>query len=113
MKISIIGVGYVGLATATVFAELGNDVVGADIDKNKIEKLNQGIMPIFEPGLKELVERNLKEKRLKFTNNNRETIEHGEIIFQRKSDLRHNHCWPTFISPNSICPFEDNMAKIM
>ncbi len=81
MKISIIGVGYVGLATATVFAELGNDVMGADIDKTKIEKLNQGIMPIFEPGLKELIERNTKEKRLKFTHNNKEAIEHGEIIF--------------------------------
>ncbi|MCH7850088.1 MAG: UDP-glucose 6-dehydrogenase, partial [Nanoarchaeota archaeon] len=58
MKISVIGTGYVGLATATVFAELGNDVIAADIDKDKIEKLNKGIMPIFEPGLKELVKRN-------------------------------------------------------
>jgi len=81
MKISIIGVGYVGLATATVFAEFGNDVVGADVDKDKIEKLNDGIMPIFEPGLKELVERNIKEKRLRFTNENRKAIEHGDVIF--------------------------------
>ena len=63
MKISVIGTGYVGLATATVFAELGNDVIAADIDKDKIEKLNKGIMPIFDPGLKELVERKIKEKR--------------------------------------------------
>jgi len=81
MKISVIGCGYVGLATATVFAELGNNVIGADIDKEKIEKLNKGIMPIFEPGLKELVERNLKEKRLRFTHNNKEAIEHAEVIF--------------------------------
>jgi len=81
MKISIIGTGYVGLSTATVFAELGNDVIGADIDKDKIENLNRGIMPIFEPGLKELVERNIKEKRLRFTHNNKEAIDHGEIIF--------------------------------
>ncbi len=81
MKISVIGTGYVGLATATVFAELGNEVIGADIDKDKIEKLNNGIMPIFEPGIKELVERNIKEKRLSFTNNNKEAIDHGEVIF--------------------------------
>src|SRR3989338_3071571 len=81
MSISVIGCGYVGLATATVFAELGNNVIGADIDKEKIEKLNKGIMPIFEPGLKELVERNLKEKRLRFTHNNKEAIEHAEVIF--------------------------------
>ena len=74
MKISVIGTGYVGLATATVLAELGNNVIGADIDKEKIENLNKGIMPIFEPGLKELVERNIKEKRLRFTHDNKEAI---------------------------------------
>ncbi len=81
MKISVIGTGYVGLATATVFAELGNDVIGADIDIDKIDKLNNGIMPIFEPGLQELVERNVKEKRLRFTHNNKEVIGHGDVIF--------------------------------
>lgn len=81
MKISIIGVGYVGLTTATVFAELGNDVIGTDVDKEKIENLNKGIMPIFEPGLKELVERNTKENRLKFTQYNKEAIKHGDVIF--------------------------------
>jgi UDPglucose 6-dehydrogenase len=81
MKIAVIGVGYVGLSTATIFAELGNDVIAADIDKEKIENLNKGIMPIFEPGLKELVERNLKEKRLRFTHDNKEVIKHGDVIF--------------------------------
>jgi len=81
MKIAVIGVGYVGLSTATVFAELGNDVIAADIDKEKIENLNKGIMPIFEPGLKELVERNIKEKRLRFTHDNKEVIKHGDVIF--------------------------------
>ncbi|MBW2976318.1 UDP-glucose/GDP-mannose dehydrogenase family protein [Candidatus Woesearchaeota archaeon] len=81
MKISIIGCGYVGLSTATVFAELGNSVVAADADKGKIDNLNKGIMPIFEPGLKELVERNAREKRLRFTHDNKEAIEHGEVIF--------------------------------
>lgn len=81
MKVSVIGTGYVGLATATVFSELGNEVIGADIDKDKIDKLNKGIMPIFEPGLKELVERNMKEKRLRFTHENSIAINHGDIIF--------------------------------
>ena len=81
MKISVIGVGYVGLATAAVLAELGNDVIAADIDKEKIDNLNNGIMPIFEPGLKELVARNVKEKRLRFTHDNKEVIKHGGIIF--------------------------------
>lgn len=81
MNISVIGTGYVGLGTAAVFAELGNNVVGADIDEDKINKLNKGIMPIFEPGLKELVIRNAREGRLKFTHNNEEAIKHGEVIF--------------------------------
>lgn len=81
MNISVIGTGYVGLGTAAVFAELGNNVIGTDIDKAKIEKLNKGIMPIFEPGLKELVIRNVKEKRLRFMHDNREAIRHGEVIF--------------------------------
>ena len=81
MKVSVIGVGYVGLSTATVFAELGNDVIGADIDAEKIKKLNKGIMPIYEPGLKELVLKNIKEKRLRFTHDNKEAINHGEVIF--------------------------------
>jgi len=81
MKISVIGVGYVGLSTAAVFAELGNEVIAADVDKVKIDNLNKGIMPIFEPGLKEIVEKNVKEKRLKFTNDNKEVIKHGDVIF--------------------------------
>src|SRR3989344_4421013 len=81
MKIAVIGVGYVGLATAAVLAELGNDVIAADIDKKKIDNLNSGIMPIFEPGLRELVARNIKEKRLIFTHDNKGVIRHGEIIF--------------------------------
>ena len=81
MKIAVIGVGYVGLGTAAVFAELGNDVIGADIDKNKISSLNKGIMPIYEPGLKELVDRNISKKRLRFTSDNKEAIRHADIIF--------------------------------
>ncbi len=81
MKISVIGTGYVGLATAAVLAELGNDVMAADVDRKKIDGLNKGIMPIYEPGLKELVERNVREKRLAFTYDNKEVIRHGDVIF--------------------------------
>jgi len=81
MKISVIGTGYVGLATATVLAELGNDIMAADVDKKKIDGLNNGIMPIFEPGLKEMVERNVRENRLKFVSDNKMVIGHGDVIF--------------------------------
>lgn len=81
MKISVIGVGYVGLATATVLAELGNNVIAADADKGKIDDLNKGIMPIFEPELKDLVEKNSKSGRLRFIHDNTGAIEHGDVIF--------------------------------
>ncbi|MCH7881068.1 MAG: UDP-glucose/GDP-mannose dehydrogenase family protein [Proteobacteria bacterium] len=81
MNISAIGAGYVGLSTATVFAELGNNVIVADISKEKINNLNNGVMPFFEPGLKELVIKNVKEKRLKFVDKNNYAIEHGDVIF--------------------------------
>lgn len=81
MKIGIIGTGYVGLSTATVLAELGNDIMAADSDKRKIDNLNKGIMPIYEPGLKELVEKNVREKRLTFTHDNKKVIQHGDVIF--------------------------------
>src|SRR3972149_33815 len=67
MKIAVIGTGYVGLVTGTCFADSGNDVTCVDIDKAKIEMLNQGHLPIYEPGLAELVERNAASGRLKFT----------------------------------------------
>ena len=66
-QICVIGVGYVGLVTAACFADLGNRVIGLDISKDRIEGLNRGEMPIYEPGLKELVERNVSAGRIKFT----------------------------------------------
>ncbi len=68
MKISIVGTGYVGLVTGTCFSEVGIDVHCVDIDKSKVDKLNQGIIPIYEPGLEEMVERNVAKKRLFFYN---------------------------------------------
>ena len=67
MNISIIGTGYVGLVTGTCFAETGNDVICVHIDEKKVEKMKAGVVPIFEPGLEVLFERNTKNGRLKFT----------------------------------------------
>jgi len=67
MKICVLGTGYVGLVTAAVFAELGNQVAGLDIDKKKIAGLQAGKVPIYEPGLEQLVGKNLNSGRLSFT----------------------------------------------
>ena len=80
-KITVIGVGYVGLVTGTCLAELGNKVIGVDIDEKRIKDLNKGIIPIYEQGLEELVKKNLKEERLKFTVDAAEAIKNSEIVF--------------------------------
>ena len=67
MRVAVIGTGYVGLVTGTCFAEMGNTVWCVDVDEKKIEKLKNGIIPIYEPGLSEMVERNYKTKSLHFT----------------------------------------------
>jgi UDPglucose 6-dehydrogenase len=81
MKIAVVGTGYVGLVTGTCFAETGNTVTCVDIDTNKIEKLKNGTITIFEPGLEILFERNLKQGNLKFTTSLSEGIEGAELIF--------------------------------
>lgn len=81
MKISVIGSGYVGLVAGTCFAESGNDVICVDNDINKIRVLRKGQTPIYEPGLEELLKKNIKEKRLKFTNDLEKAVKHSEIIF--------------------------------
>ena len=81
MKISVIGTGYVGLVTGTCLAETGNEVICVDIDKDKVEKMRNGVVPIYEPHLDVLFERNIKANRLKFTTSLNEGLEHGEIIF--------------------------------
>lgn len=81
MKIAVIGTGYVGLVTGTCFAETGNDVTCVDIDKNKVEKMRNGIVPIYEPHLDVLFERNIKQGRLKFTTELKEAVNDAAIIF--------------------------------
>ena len=81
MKICVIGSGYVGLVSGACFSELGNKVVCVDVDKQKIENLKKGIIPIYEPGLEELIFRNFKQKRLNFSNNISSSIRSSDIIF--------------------------------
>ena len=81
MRISVIGTGYVGLVTGTCLAESGNDVICMDIDAGKIEKLNNGIVPIYEPGLEELIKRNMTHGRLSFTTTIEHAVRNSEVIF--------------------------------
>ncbi len=80
-RICVIGVGYVGLVTATCFADLGNQVINLDIAEDKIEKLKQGELPIYEPGLEEMVHRNISAGRLTFTTSYAEAVPGAEFIF--------------------------------
>ena len=81
MKVTVIGTGYVGLVTGTCLAELGNHVICLDIATEKIRSLNSGIVPIYEPGLDEMIHRNRLDGRIEFTSDTSKAIEHGEIIF--------------------------------
>jgi len=81
MKIAIIGTGYVGLVAGTCFADSGNDVVCVDIDERKIRALEMGEIPIYEPGLEELVRRNVKEKRLSFTTELAKAVAPSQVVF--------------------------------
>ena len=80
-QICVVGVGYVGLVTATCFADLGNRVIALDVNQEKIKALKHGKLPIYEPGLKELVERNVQAKRLTFTTSYAEGLEGTEFAF--------------------------------
>src|SRR4030066_2368609 len=97
-QICVIGVGYVGLVTAACFADLGNRVIALDINEERIAGLNRGEMPIYEPGLEELVQRNIKAGRLTFTTSYSEGLDGTEFAFiavgtpsgvDGEADLRH------------------------
>lgn len=81
MRITIIGTGYVGLVTGACFAEVGHNVICVDCDAKKVEMLNAGGIPIYEPGLEDLVKENVAEGRLTFTNSTKEGVENSDIIF--------------------------------
>lgn len=81
MKIAVVGTGYVGLVTGTCFAETGNDVICVDIDEAKVKKMRNGEVPIYEPHLDVLFERNIKQGRLSFTTNLAEAVKDAKIIF--------------------------------
>ena len=81
MKIAVIGTGYVGLVTGTCFAHMGNEVICVDIDEKKIENLKKGIIPIYEPGLKEMVLENYEKKTLFFTTDIKEALDRSNICF--------------------------------
>lgn len=81
MRISVIGTGYVGLVTGTCLAETGNEVICVDIDEAKVERMRNGEVPIYEPHLELLFERNIKANRLRFTTSLDEGLAHAEIVF--------------------------------
>jgi len=81
MKIAVVGTGYVGLVTGTCLAETGNGVICVDIDKNKVEKMKNGIVPIYEPHLDVIFERNIKQNRLSFTTDLESAVKDATIIF--------------------------------
>jgi len=81
MKLTIIGSGYVGLTTGTCFAEVGHEVVCVDNDEAKVETLLRGEIPIYEPGLAELVANNVAAGRLSFTTDTEAGVDHGEVVF--------------------------------
>ena len=81
MKLCMIGTGYVGLVSGACFSDLGNSVICVDKDTQKINNLKKGIMPIYEPGLDELVKKNYRSGKLKFTSNLKESVLKSDIIF--------------------------------
>jgi UDPglucose 6-dehydrogenase len=81
MNICVIGTGYVGLVTGVVFADLGNDVICVDKLEGKVKSLQAGVMPIYEPGLEEIAQRNVAEGRLSFTTDLEGSVRKSEVIF--------------------------------
>src|SRR5437762_6392118 len=81
MKIVVVGTGYVGLVTGACLSEVGIEVICVDVNVQKIQNLQKGILPIYEPGLEDIVERNFKNGRLQFSTNLAETIIGAEVVF--------------------------------
>ena len=81
MKIAIVGSGYVGLVTGACFSEVGINVTCVDIDEQKIENLRNGIIPIYEPGLEEMISRNMEKKRLNFSTSLADELDRSDAVF--------------------------------
>src|SRR5687768_12910177 len=81
MRVTIFGTGYVGLVTGTCLAEVGHDVVCVDIDAGKVDGLNRGVVPIYEPGLEPMVKANHAAGRLHFSTDAAEAVAHGDVVF--------------------------------
>jgi len=81
MKVAVVGTGYVGLVAGTCFSDTGNEVVCVDVVKEKIDGLNRGEVPIYEPGLEEMIKRNMREDRLTFTTDIAQAVKDSQIIF--------------------------------
>ena len=112
-KISVVGVGYVGLVTAACFSDLGNDVTALDIDEKRVANLKRGEMPIYEPGLEELVTRNLGAGRLQFTTSYAEALKESEFVFicvgtpsgqDGEADLKYVESAARSIGENMLAP---------
>jgi UDPglucose 6-dehydrogenase len=112
-QICVVGVGYVGLVTAACFADLGNRVVALDVDEKRVENLKKGIMPIYEPGLEELVTRNVKSGRINFTTSYAEALKGTEFAFiavgtpegvDGAADLQYVQAAATSIAKNMTAP---------
>ena len=81
MKVTVYGSGYVGLVTGSLLADVGNEVLCVDVDETKVDNLKKGIIPIFEPGLDEVIKRNVEAKRLDFTTDMDKAVAHSEVQF--------------------------------
>jgi UDPglucose 6-dehydrogenase len=81
MNLTVVGTGYVGLVTGTCFAEMGHSVTCVDVDSRKVENLKKGVLPIYEPGLDAMVERNAREGRLTFTTSLPEAMQSSDVFF--------------------------------
>jgi len=112
-QITVIGVGYVGLVTAACFSDLGNEVVALDINKERIAGLKRGEMPIYEPGLEELVQRNIKAGRISFTTSYKDALKSAEFVFicvatpsgvDGEADLKHVAAASRDIAKNMSAP---------
>lgn len=112
-KITVIGVGYVGLVTAACFSDLGNEVIALDVDENRVAGLKRGEMPIYEPGLEELVKRNVGAGRLSFTTSYKDALKDSEFVFicvgtpsgsDGEADLKYVAAAARSIAENMVAP---------